>query len=276
MVTRAIILDLDETLIEDSTATDRAFETTCSYAAKHINIDAKALHVTVHSCAEELWRGAAMFSYCDFLGISASEGLWGNFVITNEQDRHMQQLAQWLPSYRYETWRRALAQHGVEHGTFAQKLADLFREERSSNYQCFPEVETALQQLRSKYKLGMLTNGAASVQQAKIERMGLGQYFDGIVVSGEVGIGKPNPEVFTAALAKLAVEPREAVMVGDNISRDILGSYRSHMRGIWINRTECRCTIAAESMMHAKITCLDELAYILLSVVAQFVVPLCD
>jgi len=55
-------------------------------------------------------------------------------------------------------------------------------------------------------------------------------------VSGDLGIGKPDPAVFRHALSLVGVEPADAVMIGDTVERDIDGALALGLRAVWINR----------------------------------------
>ena len=55
-------------------------------------------------------------------------------------------------------------------------------------------------------RLGIVTNGAAVVQQAKIEQLGLSALVDAVLISEREGVRKPNPEIFYRAVARLGVE----------------------------------------------------------------------
>ena len=70
----------------------------------------------------------------------------------------------------------------------------------------------------------------------KLEASGLGRHFDAVVVSAELGVGKPEPEIFAAALDRLGVAPDEAAMVGDTIDRDVVGASAAGLAAIWLNR----------------------------------------
>jgi putative hydrolase of the HAD superfamily len=56
------------------------------------------------------------------------------------------------------------------------------------------------------------------------------------VVSGEVGVGKPDPRIFDLALRLLGASPEEAVMVGDNPTRDVAGAKAAGVTAVWVNR----------------------------------------
>ena len=85
-------------------------------------------------------------------------------------------------------------------------------------------METVRKLRRRGIGLGLVANGSAQGQRAKIERFGLEALFDSIVVEGELGVGKPDPRVFLHALEQLGVAAGDAWMVGDNLQRDIGGT----------------------------------------------------
>ena len=96
----------------------------------------------------------------------------------------------------------------------------------------------ALEALRTFRELGirlaLVTNGSAEVQRAKIERFGLAPLFDTIVVEGELGVGKPEPAIYSHALASLGASAMDAWMVGDNLEWDVVAPRKLGLRGIWI------------------------------------------
>ncbi|MGV2482242.1 UNVERIFIED_CONTAM: HAD-IA family hydrolase, partial [Salmonella enterica subsp. enterica serovar Weltevreden] len=76
----------------------------------------------------------------------------------------------------------------------------------------------------------LLTNGVPDLQREKLFGTGLGEAFDLTLVSGEVGLGKPDPRLFRMALCAFGMGPEEAVMVGDNPERDIKGALSAGIR----------------------------------------------
>lgn len=112
-----------------------------------------------------------------------------------------------------------------------------------------------LEELNSRYKLGLVTNFAyhPAVYQI-LDRLDLAMYFEAVVISGEVGWRKPSRYIFEAALSKLSASPEEAVFVGDEYETDILGAKKIGMRAILLDREN---TDSEEADM--SITSLDEL-----------------
>ena len=92
-------------------------------------------------------------------------------------------------------------------------------------------------------KLGAISNTvqpARYMQQAHARR-GLAPFFDVEVYSSEVGVAKPHPAIFRAALDAIGVAPERAVYVGDRLHADVAGAQAAGMKGILIevaHRTE--------------------------------------
>jgi putative hydrolase of the HAD superfamily len=82
----------------------------------------------------------------------------------------------------------------------------------------------------------VITNGESGLQRDKLARSGLDRYFELVFISSEVGVAKPNELIFRAALDKLGVSPQEAVMVGDNIDRDVAGTHAMGLHPVWLDR----------------------------------------
>lgn len=99
----------------------------------------------------------------------------------------------------------------------------------------FPEMHEVLDTLKGKYKLGVITNGYSRVQREKIQTVGIEDYFDDIIVSGEEEFEKPDPRIFLKSCENLGVKPEEAVYVGDYYPNDIAGAIGAKIRPIWIS-----------------------------------------
>jgi putative hydrolase of the HAD superfamily len=209
------------------------FRATAEVAADRHPIDAAALARDARARAREVWRAAPTFPYCKRIGISSWEGLWCRF---EGEAGEVPALRRWAPEYRREAWRRALTDHGVVDDALAEELAERFGVERRARHETFPDAAPALDALAGRYSLALVTNGASCLQREKLEASGLGDRFDAVIVSGEVGAGKPDRAVFEAALRAVDAQPGDAVMVGDNLSKDIDGALAAGLRAVWVNR----------------------------------------
>ena len=99
------------------------------------------------------------------------------------------------------------------------------------------QVRAALSSLRGRVTLVACTNGPAPLQNSKLDVHGLRPLLDGAVISGELGIRKPAPGIFAAALAEAGCAPEQAWMVGDNAEHDIGGAQACGIPTVWVAAT---------------------------------------
>lgn len=140
-----------------------------------------------------------------------------------------------LPRARREILEHVLTALGRPHAELAAETARLYTRIREERLELLPGAIDALERLRARVgSLGLVTNGAAPVQRAKIERFRLAGYFDAIVVEGELGIGKPDARVFAHALAALGAPAGESWMAGDDYEADVAGALAAGLEAVWI------------------------------------------
>ena len=234
MMSKALLFDLDDTLVIEEASAEAAFLATCERARERYGLDPQALTQSVRERARQLWFASPTHPYCRTIGISSWEGLWARFL---GDDPHLKALREFAPTYRRDSWTRALADQGVDDAGFGEELAETFREERRGRHILFPDSEGILRDLRGNYTLGLITNGVPDIQRSKIQGAGLEPHFKEIIISGEVGVGKPDPRIFEVALKRMAVPAEETAMVGNSLARDVIGAQRVGIRGIWLNRS---------------------------------------
>lgn len=98
-----------------------------------------------------------------------------------------------------------------------------------------PGAIELLDYLREKYPVFMVSNGFADMQYTKIDSAGLNGYFDGVILSDEVGSSKPNPRIYEEALNKAGETSERVIMIGDNYVTDITGARNAGIDQIWLN-----------------------------------------
>jgi HAD superfamily hydrolase (TIGR01549 family) len=99
------------------------------------------------------------------------------------------------------------------------------------------EALDVLQKLHGKYKLGLISNFAIPECGWKLlDKYGLRQFFDIVIISGEINRRKPSPEIFQKALTILDIEPSKVVFVGDMPDLDVKGPKSVGMKTILIKR----------------------------------------
>ncbi|MFC3746467.1 HAD family hydrolase [Paenibacillus sp. GCM10012306] len=86
------------------------------------------------------------------------------------------------------------------------------------------------------YVLGLVTNGKKHIQDGKIDKLNLRSFFKTIVISGEVGIKKPDPAIYQLALERLGTGADETLFIGDHPVNDIWGAGKAGIGSIWLRR----------------------------------------
>ena len=74
------------------------------------------------------------------------------------------------------------------------------------------------------------------MQREKIQGAGIAEYFEAIAISGDLGISKPNPQIFEHLLGHMGLEPGETLMVGNGMRTDIGGANAAGMPAIFVER----------------------------------------
>lgn len=82
-------------------------------------------------------------------------------------------------------------------------------------------------------RLGIITNGPSQWQSRKLDSLGIRNFFDTVVISGEEGVEKPHPEIFARALERCQVAANQAAFVGDHPEADIQGALNAGLKPIW-------------------------------------------
>ena len=230
MALRAILIDLDDTLIVDEAVSREAFEVVARYALDKHGAEAERFARDSAEQARVLWQSGPCHAFCRALGISAFECLWGRF----EGEGEFAQLRKWALSFREQVFDHALRQQMIESAEGSRDLAEAFGRQRRLLQRLMPDARETMTRLSSRYALGLLTNGAPDLQREKIAASGLESLFKEIVISGVYGIGKPRPEIFLHLTDRLGVTAGEAVMVGNSLERDISGARNAGITSIWL------------------------------------------
>jgi len=253
---KALLFDLDNTLVPELANYELAFDHVCREAAEAYTIDLDSLRRAVFAHANELWEASATFRYCSSLGIGSPTSLLSEFPGDRPE---FATLRDWAPGYRLSCWRQSLSAHGigVDGNRLAADLDTAFRARIRSHCPPFADAVPALERLSNIYRLAVLTNGPIDVQLAKLSASGLERFFSVVVASSEVGYGKPDPRLFTAALDRLRVDRTDAVAIGDSPERDVAGAHAAGIRCVWLNRE--RSASPASLRPDFEIGSLDEL-----------------
>src|SRR5690606_23289725 len=99
----------------------------------------------------------------------------------------------------------------------------------------FPYAIEVLEYLQKKYVLHLISNGFKNASETKVTNTGIDKYFSQIIISENIGIHKPHPEIFSYALKGALAEKNESIMIGDSIEADIRGAQNFGIDAIFFN-----------------------------------------
>jgi len=115
-----------------------------------------------------------------------------------------------------------------------ERLGEHFTTMRTAETALFPDaVETLLGLAARGVRLGLITNGAAAEQRAKILRFDLARHFVHVQIEGEMGFGKPEEQASAHALSVLGTSAAETWIVGDNLDWEVVVPQRLGFHAIW-------------------------------------------
>ena len=118
----------------------------------------------------------------------------------------------------------------------AEKTALAYMENLSQRHYFLPGAEEALIQLQKKYRLFLVSNGTASVQERRLQSAGIEKYFEGIFISQNVGVNKPAKGFFDYCFERISgFNMQKAIIIGDSLTSDILGGKNAGIATCWVN-----------------------------------------
>ena len=201
-----IFFDLDRTLWDFDAAAEVAFERIYDkYELKSLGIpSAHEFHEVYHPLNERLWE------------------LYRAEKITKSD----------LNRTRFE---QPLAHYGIHDTALADHLSEDYVYWSPRIVRLIPGTMELLDYLKPKYNLHLITNGFQEVQDTKLSLSGMKPYFETLTVSEEVGVKKPNPEIFHYALRKANATAEESLIIGDEMAVDIDGARAAGIDQIFFN-----------------------------------------
>jgi putative hydrolase of the HAD superfamily len=205
---RALLLDLDDTLLDYSSGVDAHWEAAV-VACAPTGVDRTRLLSALGETRRWFWE---------------------------DPERHRRERVNMLAAWQHIV-EFALQRLGVEADGLAPAIARDFAARRRDAMRLFPDTVESLEAFRRRgVPLALVTNGDAAQQRDKIERHGLARFFDVILIEGEFGLGKPEASVYRHVLGALGAPPDDAWMAGDHLEFDVDAPQRLGLYGVWIDR----------------------------------------
>ena len=132
---------------------------------------------------------------------------------------------------RYETFCKILETIARPDVNIAQEMSNAFSAGRYSENDLFDDVIPCIQELRKKFKVGIISNG-----DTYPENLGLEDVTDFAIYAPEEKTEKPGKEIFLKAITTAGCNPEQLLHVGDNEITDVLGAIDAGCKAVWINR----------------------------------------
>lgn len=200
-----LFIDLDDTVYDFSAASEESFRETYELLQYGRFFDSFEHYLSIYKPYNlELWR------------------IYGEGKITKEE----------LNKRRYSYPLECVGIHD-------QELADTFCKEALSRIPTkgplMPGAIELLEYLRPKYRMFILSNGFKELQSRKMHAAGIDKYFDELILSEDIGVNKPNRELYDYALQKTGSTLEESLMIGDMFETDITGAANIGMEQIYYN-----------------------------------------
>ncbi len=200
-----LFIDLDDTVYDFSAASEESFCETYELLQYGRFFDSFEHYLSIYKpYNRELWR------------------IYGEGKITKEE----------LNKRRYSYPLECVGIHD-------QELADTFCKEALSRIPTkgplMPGAIELLEYLRPKYRMFILSNGFKELQSRKMHAAGIDKYFDELILSEDIGVNKPNRELYDYALQKTGSILEESLMIGDMFETDIAGAANIGMKQIYYN-----------------------------------------
>lgn len=205
---RFIYFDLDDTLLDHRRAERAGLADLCQAFAEHFDgTDVGTVQETYHAHSVPLWRQYA-------------HGKIGKHDVQRLRfERTMQSLG--LSGLSADALNAAYMAYYARHWTFPDEARDAFHA------------------LADAFPVGILTNGFAEIQRAKFERFPeLQRRADALVISEDVGVMKPHPEIFAHAAERAGVPNAALLYVGDSYTSDVEGARGAGWQVAWYTTEE--------------------------------------
>jgi HAD superfamily hydrolase (TIGR01549 family) len=123
---------------------------------------------------------------------------------------------------------------------YEREMADFYIGQYLKTKAAIPDARMVVEQLSKRYQLGVISNGTSLVQQNKLKSLGIDQLLRCVIVSEDVDMLKPDPNIFRKAADNLRLETGKCLYVGNTYDHDIIGGSEAGMLTCWFNPSGTR------------------------------------
>lgn len=229
---KALIFDVDDTLYDQIQPFERALERHIEVAREQI----APLYLSFRRYADEVFEATAI----------------GKMSL---KDGHIYRMKHALADFGYQVSDATALAIQIDYDYFQGQI------ELSP---VFPEIFSWCQ--AQGIAMGIITNGPYRHQLRKIRTMGLVNWFEleHVLISGQVGITKPNPAIFQLMEERLGMSGEDICYLGDSFENDVVGAKAANWKAIWFNHRK-RVEPIAPYQADRVVTAWDELVEVIQS-----------
>ena len=134
-------------------------------------------------------------------------------------------------------FREMLESRGVDTAV-APSLASEFRRLSMVRLKCFHGVKAMLRELKRRGGVYLVSNAQSCFTLDELKTTGLYPLFDGILISSDVSVKKPFPDIFRLAFEKFGIRAEDSIYIGNDLRDDILGASRVGMKSLYIKTAQ--------------------------------------
>jgi putative hydrolase of the HAD superfamily len=203
------------------------------------DVNGTLVRILTEEGAEEIFRSAGHFLTYQGIHLCRHDIRDLYFRILKEQQ---QASSEEYPEFdAVVIWRRIIDEHQTDFtrtlptGKLEQLpmfLAEMSRGISRHRLGLYPHVREVLEVLRECYPLALVTDAQSAYARGELHKVGLLDYFDPIIVSGDYGYRKPDRRLFQSALDGMGVAAENTLYVGNDMHRDIFGAREVGMKTV--------------------------------------------
>jgi len=224
-----LFIDLDGTLVNSRAAFNNLFDDLAGKFLNDKNSGGNLSKSFKENCALK-FHTLPHSDYLERIGWGWDNMFYSDFT---GGDSKLLDLKNAAVVYRYSIIKTVLGGFGITDNILIEPMINYIRENWINYYRPFPDTHAFLEECKNSKKY-ILTNGFADIQIKKIHHCGFYEKFDGIFISGNYGIGKPDTKYFQIVLNSTGAEIKSTVMIGNSLFSDIAGAKNMGMKTIWI------------------------------------------
>lgn len=136
-----------------------------------------------------------------------------------------------------------LSYFGIEDSNLAEEIGAAYINNSPNRTILVEGTIEILTYLKEKYHLHIITNGFKEVQHLKLKNCGLTPFFEEVITSEEVGVMKPNAQVFDYSIKQVNAKKEESVYIGDDFKVDIEGATNAGLHAVYYNPNKKKHTL---------------------------------